>query len=105
MDSNPWWRAAATGGDRLAWRATDPVLAVRAPFDLGFTCTISHSWILRPTAVRVTNILVEIPVRHSLRVAIDGLIAAGKTTFADELAKEVRARGRACLRVSMDGFH
>ena len=36
LDSNPWWRAAATGGDRLAWRATDPVLAARAPFDLGY---------------------------------------------------------------------
>ena len=35
-DSNPWWHVAATGGNRLAWRATDPVLAVRAPFDLGF---------------------------------------------------------------------
>jgi hypothetical protein len=55
-DSNPWWRAAATGGDRLAWRATDPVLAVRAPFDLGFTCAISHSWILRPTAGRLVSV-------------------------------------------------
>jgi cytidylate kinase len=54
---------------------------------------------------RVTDVLVEIPVRHSLRVAIDGIITAGKTTFADELAEEVRARGRACLRVSMDVFH
>ena len=56
MDSNPWWRAAATGGDRLVWRATDPVLAVRAPFDLGFRCAISHSWILRPTAARLVSV-------------------------------------------------
>jgi hypothetical protein len=35
-DSNSWWRTAAAGGDRLAWRATDPVLAARAPFDIGY---------------------------------------------------------------------
>ena len=56
MDSNPWWRAAATGRDRLPWRATDPVLAVRAPFDLGFTCAISHSWTLPPTAARLVSV-------------------------------------------------
>ncbi len=55
-DSNPWWCAAATGGDRLAWRAMDPVLAVRAPFDVGFTCAMSHSWILRPTAARLVSV-------------------------------------------------
>jgi hypothetical protein len=55
-DSNPWWHVAATGGNRLAWRAPDPVLAVRAPFDLGFRCAISHSWILRPTAARLVSV-------------------------------------------------
>lgn len=40
-----------------------------------------------------------------LRVAIDGITAAGKTTFANSLADEVRTRGRTVIRVSMDGFH
>ena len=39
------------------------------------------------------------------RVAIDGITAAGKTTFADELADLLRSVGAHVLRVSMDGFH
>ena len=43
--------------------------------------------------------------RGPLRVAVDGPDAAGKTTFADELAAVVVARGRPLVRVSLDGFH
>ena len=39
------------------------------------------------------------------RIAIDGITAAGKTTFANDLATELRQRGATVLRVSMDGFH
>ena len=42
---------------------------------------------------------------HPVRVAVDGITSAGKTTFADEVAGAVRARGRPAARVSMDGFH
>lgn len=42
---------------------------------------------------------------HPVRVAVDGITAAGKTTFADLLAGELEARGESVLRVSMDGFH
>ena len=42
---------------------------------------------------------------HTLRVAVDGVTAAGKTTFADELAAALLARGRPTIRLSMDGFH
>lgn len=42
---------------------------------------------------------------HPLRVAVDGITAAGKTTFAAELAAAVEARGRPAIHVSMDGFH
>ena len=42
---------------------------------------------------------------HPVRVAVDGITAAGKTTFADHLADQVRSHGRPALRVSMDGFH
>lgn len=42
---------------------------------------------------------------HPLRVAVDGIDAAGKTTLADELAAPLRARGRPVIRASVDGFH
>lgn len=42
---------------------------------------------------------------HPVRVAIDGVDAAGKTTLADELAAAISGMGRQVLRVSIDGFH
>ncbi len=42
---------------------------------------------------------------HPLRVAVDGIDAAGKTTLADELVAPLRARGRPVIRASVDGFH
>ena len=39
------------------------------------------------------------------RVAIDGPDAAGKTTLADELARELHALGKDVIRASIDGFH
>jgi uridine kinase len=42
---------------------------------------------------------------HPVRVAVDGITAAGKTTFADRLGDELRGRGVVVIRVSMDGFH
>ncbi|MBZ9715208.1 uridine kinase [Deinococcus multiflagellatus] len=45
------------------------------------------------------------PARPVLRVAIDGVDGAGKTTLADELARELRAGGRAVIRASTDDFH
>jgi uridine kinase len=38
-------------------------------------------------------------------VGIDGVDGAGKTTLADELAAELRKRGRTVVRISLDGFH
>ena len=38
-------------------------------------------------------------------VAIDGVDGAGKTTFADALAVELRSRGSLVERASIDGFH
>ncbi len=48
--------------------------------------------------------LAAIEREHPLRVAIDGVDASGKTTFADELALLVEARGRSVIRASIDGF-
>lgn len=39
-----------------------------------------------------------------LRVGIDGLTAAGKTSFGHELAQRISARGRPVLRASLDDF-
>lgn len=41
---------------------------------------------------------------HRLRVAVDGRTAAGKTSFAHELAQVLRATGRPTLRASLDDF-
>lgn len=42
---------------------------------------------------------------HPLRVAVDGVTAAGKTTLAGELATLSRERGRPAIHLSLDGFH
>ncbi len=42
---------------------------------------------------------------HPLRVAVDGITAAGKSTFAAELAAALATRSRPIARVSMDGYH
>lgn len=44
------------------------------------------------------------PVPHTLRVAVDGPDAAGKTWLADDLARVLRRR-REVIRASVDGFH
>lgn len=40
-----------------------------------------------------------------LRVGIDGIDAAGKTSLAHELAEEITKLGHPVLRASIDGFH
>ncbi len=40
-----------------------------------------------------------------VRVAVDGVSGAGKTTFAGELATQIRRAGRNVIRASADGFH
>jgi uridine kinase len=42
---------------------------------------------------------------HPVRVAIDGVDGAGKTTLADELAPLVERHGHPVIRASVDGFH
>lgn len=54
---------------------------------------------------RVTDHLAARQVGHPLRVAVDGITAAGKTTAAIELAAAVRERGRPAIHQSLDGFH
>jgi uridine kinase len=47
----------------------------------------------------------QVPHRDRALVAVDGVDGAGKTTFADELAEVLRARGREVVRASVDDFH
>ncbi len=49
--------------------------------------------------------LLSLPQNRPLRVAVDGIDAAGKTTLADELAEWLIAAGRPVLRSSIDRFH
>jgi uridine kinase len=49
--------------------------------------------------------IAQIKRPHPLRVAIDGVDAAGKTTLADELVAPLRSRGLPVIRASIDGFH
>ncbi len=42
---------------------------------------------------------------HPVRIAIDGITGAGKTTFADELAAAFTATDVDVHRLSMDGYH
>jgi len=49
--------------------------------------------------------IVAIQRAHSLRVAIDGIDAAGKSTLAAELAPLPRNHGRPVIQASIDGFH
>lgn len=44
-------------------------------------------------------------IHHPVRVAIDGVDAAGKTTLADELAEILQHGKRQIIRASVDGFH
>lgn len=60
-----------------------------------------------PARARVLDRLVEMIDSlgsHRLRVAIDGLTAAGKTSLGHELARGLSRRGRPVLRASLDDF-
>ena len=57
------------------------------------------------TLHQLAGIVVSRIPPHPLRVAIDGIDAAGKTTLADELAPLIEAQGRPVIRASIDGFH
>jgi uridine kinase len=55
---------------------------------------------------RLAGLIVSVRRPHPVRVAIDGVDAAGKTTLADEIAEVLRAtRQQDVIRASIDGFH
>jgi uridine kinase len=68
--------------------------------------TLSQGEILRCLASRIcTTKLPQDRQPHPVRVAIDGVDAAGKTTLADRLAGVIEKQGRPVIRASIDGFH
>lgn len=62
-----------------------------------------------PARVDILNKLADLILQnnrpHPLRVAIDGVDAAGKTILADELAPIIEKRKRPVIRASIDSFH
>ena len=57
------------------------------------------------TVRRIADHLAAQRPGHPLRVAVDGITGAGKTTLARELAAALRAQERPAIHLSMDGFH
>ncbi|MBC8504544.1 MAG: hypothetical protein ISR58_03855 [Anaerolineales bacterium] len=53
----------------------------------------------------LAELILAVQREHPVRVALDGVDAAGKTTLADELALPIEARCRPVIRASIDGFH
>lgn len=49
--------------------------------------------------------IAEVRREHPLRVAIDGVDAAGKTPLADALVQPLQRLGRSVIPVSIDRFH
>jgi uridine kinase len=59
----------------------------------------------RDLLTQLTERIAAIHRDHPLRVAIDGVDAAGKTMLADELAGSLQTAGRPVIRATIDGFH
>lgn len=53
----------------------------------------------------LTKTIVSAKRAVPLRVGIDGIDAAGKTSLADELAEQLTKLGHPILRASIDGYH
>jgi uridine kinase len=64
-------------------------------------CEMTRKELVLDLALRISRI----PCAHPVRVAIDGVDAAGKTSLADELVAPLERLGRPVIRASIDGFH
>jgi hypothetical protein len=53
----------------------------------------------------VAGAILKLPAASVVRVGIDGVDGAGKTVFADELARVIETHGRSVIRASVDSFH
>jgi uridine kinase len=66
---------------------------------------VSRSAVLDELARRIGHAQAQAGRVHPLRVAIDGVDAAGKTTLANELVAPLQALGHSVIRASVDDFH
>ena len=69
--------------------------------DARVNSTKARSDLLRSLAARI----LALPAGRVIRVGIDGVDGAGKTTFSTELAQILSASGRPLITASVDGFH
>lgn len=53
----------------------------------------------------IADHILKLDLTHPTRVGVSGITASGKTTFANELAEEVKKRGVRVTRASIDNFH
>ncbi|MDV6038167.1 hypothetical protein N7X28_17015 [Bacillus sp. SM-B1] len=53
----------------------------------------------------IANHILKLNLTHPTRVGVSGITASGKTTFANELAEEIKKRGLPVTRASIDDFH
>ena len=53
----------------------------------------------------LSSSIAALDVGHLLRIGIDGVDAAGKSSLADELVAPLRSHDRPVVRASIDGFH
>ncbi len=59
----------------------------------------------RELADELARAIAGLELGHPVRVAIDGVGAAGKTILADEIAEVLARLGRPVIRAGVDGFH
>ena len=53
----------------------------------------------------LANRILDLKILHPIRVGVSGITASGKTTLANELAKELQEREKHVVRTSIDQFH
>ncbi|PEC85423.1 uridine kinase [Bacillus cereus] len=53
----------------------------------------------------IVDHIIKLNLIHPTRVGVSGITASGKTTFANELAEEIKQRGLPVTRASIDNFH
>jgi len=85
-EANPWWRAAAAGGDPLAWTGSHPLLRDRAGHDLGYRPDVFDDLQTAPVADSLT--LLTGPRRVGKSVAMLDL-AAGLCRRGDVNPRQV----------------
>ena len=54
---------------------------------------------------KIADHILKLNLTHPTRVGVSGITASGKTTFANELAEEIKKRGLPVTRASIDDFH